>query len=789
MNKVKFKSFGKVSFTNKAEFDKPLETLYDEKRQYSVDETNAEKIAEVEAKISDHLLKNQRSEYEKKLENLKTLQNTKGRSAAIFNLKAKVIGEKKVQQEATSIEDPITGEIIFDTNQIKATSLNYLKNLLKNREPKEEYKNDMKVINILHEERTKEDVEEVNDLTHDDFSRLMKHLEKNNKSKYKFILKAGESFKKCLFKLFKITWETETKPQQWENTIAHQLFKGVGEKSKLSNHRFIHTKQENPKAFEHIIINKAKQKIVEGCSKYQIGAIPKHQSQEHLFTLKSVMIWYEMLKISLIMQLYDISKFFDRENLQDGMNTLYNCGIHGKLYRIIYELNRKTVLKVKTGVGLSDSTELGENITQGSIGGALISTANLDYTVNNHFELSQYEISYSQIRLQPLIFQDDLSRLSSSVENAQAGNIYIEACMESKLLDLNTDKSCYIVLGNKKNMQKIKKDLIVSPLTLCGELMKEKVCDKYLGDFIHSEGCGASVHCTISNRYGRTMSGIIEIRTIVDDCRINTVGGLQSGLDYWEIAYLPSLLNNCQTWISISEKSIKLLDNLQNTMYRILLDVPRTCPIPALCWELGGIQMKFRIMSKKLNFLWHLKNLKEGTLANEVFQVQMKQNLPGLVRECSEWISCLKLPNIFQVEITKPQWKRLVKQAIKKENESDLRIQMKSYAKLKHSDMMKDKCEIKPYIKDLSVIDARQIFKKKSSMSRFVKMNYMNEARYVKDLWLCDSCQISTDSMDHVTWCPSYRELRKGRNMDDDKDMAKYLHDVMSIRSKLDLQR
>ena len=145
----------------------------------------------------------------------------------------------------------------------------------------------------------KEDVEEVNELTHDDFSRLMKHLEKKNKSKYKFILNAGESFKKCLFKVFKITWETETKPWQWENIIAHQLFKGVGEKSKLNNHRFIHTKQENPKAFEHIIINKAKQKIVEGCSKYQIGAIPKHQSQEHLFTLKSVMIWYEMLKMSL----------------------------------------------------------------------------------------------------------------------------------------------------------------------------------------------------------------------------------------------------------------------------------------------------------------------------------------------------------------------------------------------------------------------------------------------------------------------------------------------------------
>ena len=55
-----------------------------------------------------------------------------------------------------------------------------------------------------------------------------------------------------------------------------------------------------------------------------------------------------------------------------------------------------------------------------------------------HFQTSNYEISYCDIRLQPLIFQDDISRLSSSPRNAQAGNIFVEACMEAKLLDLNT---------------------------------------------------------------------------------------------------------------------------------------------------------------------------------------------------------------------------------------------------------------------------------------------------------------------------------------------------------------
>jgi hypothetical protein len=55
------------------------------------------------------------------------------------------------------------------------------------------------------------------------------------------------------------------------------------------------------------------------------------------------------------------------------------------LFRKICELNKKTVIKVKD-VGMSSSQEIGENITQGSIGGALIRNANLDFTVNSHFE-------------------------------------------------------------------------------------------------------------------------------------------------------------------------------------------------------------------------------------------------------------------------------------------------------------------------------------------------------------------------------------------------------------------
>ena len=224
-------------------------------------------------------------------------------------------------------------------------------------------------------------------------------------------------------------------------------------------------------------------------------------------------------------------------------------------------------------------------------------------------------------------------------------------------------------------------------------------------------------------------------------------------------------------------------------MYRVLLNVPKTCPLPALCWELGGIQMKYRVIMKKLLFLWHLNNLEEGSLAKEVLQVQKTQNLPGLVQECKDYMMTLNLPDPFVVKMSKTQWKNKVKKSIQKENEEDLRKKMMKLEKLKNSELPKQKCETKEYIKTLSISDARHIFKKNTSMTRYVKLNYMHDIQYVKDLWQCDSCQRKIDSMKHVLWCPSYSELRKDRNLDDDQDLAKYLHEVMTIRSKLNLQK
>jgi hypothetical protein len=47
----------------------------------------------------------------------------------------------------------------------------------------------------------------------------------------------------------------------------------------------------------------------------------------------------------MLAQLYDLSKYFDKEILRDAMDTLYNAGISGKLYRLWFMLNKDTQIR------------------------------------------------------------------------------------------------------------------------------------------------------------------------------------------------------------------------------------------------------------------------------------------------------------------------------------------------------------------------------------------------------------------------------------------------------------
>ena len=141
---------------------------------------------------------------------------------------------------------------------------------------------------IVHEVRTKE----VNDndpvFTHEMFNETLRLIRKKGGNKYDFVLKAGHSLLNALFKLFQVVWNKEVKPESWRETVIVQIPKSKDNPiSDLENKRNIHTKPYIPKVFGHIVTNSIKPLIVENLTPFQIGAIPNHRYEEHLFTLQS----------------------------------------------------------------------------------------------------------------------------------------------------------------------------------------------------------------------------------------------------------------------------------------------------------------------------------------------------------------------------------------------------------------------------------------------------------------------------------------------------------------------
>ena len=76
----------------------------------------------------------------------------------------------------------------------------------------------------------------------------------------------------------------------------------------------------------------------------------------------------------------------------------------------------------------------------------------------------------------------------TTLESARSCNNKIETIMNMKQLNVNVDKSSYILLGGKDQVAKIRKYITENPLLLNGEIVKEKSSEKHLGDHIHSEG-------------------------------------------------------------------------------------------------------------------------------------------------------------------------------------------------------------------------------------------------------------------------------------------------------------
>ena len=346
MKNCKHQAFGKVTFKQRPIDNKELSELIKDKQkliQESKPRSEIENVfADIDSKIVENIKKAHKDKLEKDFQRIRSTINKKGSPAAIFELRRNILGGKIQDQEPSAIECQKSGKIVTDPESIKEHSLAYCTMLLKNREPSKRYKDLIEMKKELHSQRMiLNDGDQEVKFTRDNFVEAITKIRKKKSEKYRFIVNSGNDLREALFNLFKIIWETEKKPDQWRMDKLIQIHK-KGSKLNLENYRFIHIKEEVPKLFGFIVTTKIKDNLIKNMSRFQIGAVPGHMPQEHLFCLRSLISQYEKFKKPLIISFYDIKKFFDKEFLIDALDACYKAGVTGNLYRLLHMMNSET---------------------------------------------------------------------------------------------------------------------------------------------------------------------------------------------------------------------------------------------------------------------------------------------------------------------------------------------------------------------------------------------------------------------------------------------------------------
>ena len=86
----------------------------------------------------------------------------------------------------------------------------------------------------------------------------------------------------------------------------------------------------------------------------------------------------------------------------------------------------------------------------------------------------------------------------------------------------------------------------------------------------------------------------------------------------------------------------------------------------------------------------------------------------------------------------------------------------------------------KDYLDQLTLSEARTLFRVRTRMIK-CKMNQSGDRKNKASLWKCGECGY-IDSQSHIIHCPAYQDIREGKDLNSDVDVANYFKEVLRIR-------
>ena len=547
---------------------------------------------------------------------------------------------------------------------------------------------------------------------------------------------AGSGTRKSLLKLLNQIKESREIPEQWDLMKIVTIYKKKGSKKILKYYRGIFLAIVISKIFESLIKGRIEPDL-KRINLLQAGSRPERGGADNLFLLRGCVDHYVATKQPLYITAYDYEQAFDSLWVEKCILALKNLGVSKEMLQLIYNLNKKAEVVVKTPYGLTSAFTTDPIVKQGTVlGSILCSSSTGEYCGRN------VGVPVGEMVLSSLLYVDDVLDLTENERKRIAAHEQAVTFSKENNLHLSGTKCFCMAINNNGKLP--------DPMTIDGE---KKVMPSqeiiYLGDVFNHLGNNDDL---IKDRVRRGTKAIICITSLIQEANLG-VHEVSVWLLLYRALFIATVVFNSQTWSRLRTTDIENLRVVQMKLLKRIFNLPSSTSNSFLLLELGVLPIEAEIHKRQLMYLYKILQLPEDDPVTQMFN-----NLVILSEDGeNNWWTQVKprlkvygLPEDVEIikNLSKDAFKAMVNKGVVQVWLQRLRTECS--ARKKTSNLVYEKLGMQDYLKVLFPSQAKLILK---SRCQTLDIKTHNAYKFDTDDTTCRKCGTCPETFEHIVNC------------------------------------
>ena len=525
-------------------------------------------------------------------------------------------------------------------------------------------------------------------------------------------------------------------PADWLENLIVTIYKNKGSRKVLEFYRGIFLGDILTKILEKVIKRRVEPKLSH-VNILQAGSRTRRSPADCLFILNGVIDHAKYLKKTVYITFYDYSTCFDSLWLDDSMISLWNLGIRNELFHLVFKLNERTRIQVKTPFGLSEPFECHRIVKQGSVLSSNICSASTGELCD---ENQDGFAVIGDVLINDTLYVDDTTDYNSDINETIDSHNHVVNFAKSKRLCINHEKCCCMIINKKAH------DSMPS-LKIGENCIKQVSSTKFLGDMVNEKGDNKDL---VSDR---VQKGNVVMINSLSLCNEVTLGAHHTkvALILYTLVFVSTVLFNCQAWTNLTKDDIKKLETCQLKFLKRILRSPQSTPNCFMYLELGVLPLSSIIHIRQLSYLHHILQLDRNDPVRRIYDEQM--SLPfekNWGNQTKKLISMYNLEDLDPSKMSPAAWKQRVKTKVSDYVFQKLVDEAKSKSKTKH--LTYSKFTLQPYMEHYNPKTVSTISKIRSRNVE-CKANRKSSSENLQ----CRLCGEEEETQQHIINCSKIR--------------------------------